>query len=71
MLNFAAIEQRAREAGRKVARLLCEQAASEPSQFAEQPRPRPECANACSGVIETRRLARRDSRIELNEARHY
>src|SRR6516165_5086921 len=70
-LNFAAIEQRAHEAGRKVARLLCEQAASEPSQSAEQPRPCPDCGHSCSGVIEARRLETRDGPIQLKEARHY
>jgi hypothetical protein len=70
-LNFAAIEQRAHQAGRKVARLLCEQAASKPSQSAEQPQPCPDCGQTCSGAIEARRLETRDGPIQLQEARHY
>jgi hypothetical protein len=65
-LNFAEIERRAHEAGRKLARRLCEQAATS----AEQPQPCPDCGRLCSGVIQTRRLETRDGPIELAEARH-
>ena len=36
-VNVAAIEDRAHEAGRKVARLLCEHAASQCAESAERP----------------------------------
>jgi hypothetical protein len=70
-LNFASIEERAHEAGRKVARLLCEQAASQASESAGQPRQCPDCGQLCSGEIEIRRLETRDGSIQLSEARHY
>ena len=69
-LSFAAIEQRAHEAGRKLARLLCEQAASQPAQSAQQPQPCPHCSQLCSGEIEARQLETRDGPIQLQEARH-
>jgi len=69
-LNFAEIERRAHEAGRKLARRLCEQATSPSATSAERPRPCPDCGRLCSGAVETRRLETRDGPIELAEARH-
>jgi hypothetical protein len=70
-LNFASIEQRAHDAGRKVARLLCEEAASQAAESAGQPQPCPDCGYLCSGESEIRRLETRDGSIQLKEARHY
>jgi hypothetical protein len=70
-LNFAEIERRAHEAGRKLARRLCERAASQPAAAStERPQPRPDCGLPCSGAIAVRRLETRDGPIELAEARH-
>ena len=70
-VNFAAIEQRAHEAGRKVARLLCEQTASQCAESAEQEQPCPGCGQACAGTIQERPLETRDGPISLKEARHF
>src|SRR6516165_11596422 len=69
-LDFATIEHRAHEAGQKVARLLCEQAASKQARTADQPQPCPDCGRLCAGSIERRELLTRDGPIELEEARH-
>src|SRR5262245_24906512 len=69
-LNFADIERRAHEAGRELARRLCEQAASRAAAAAERPRPCPDCGRPCAGEVEVRRLETRDGPIELAEARH-
>jgi hypothetical protein len=68
-LNFAEIERRAHEAGRKLARRLCEQAAAQTATSAEQPQPCPDCGQLCSAAIQTRRLETRDGPIELPEMR--
>ena len=70
-LNFAAIEQRAHEAGRMLARRLCEQAASQAAVSADRPQPCPDCGRPCAGEVEARRLETRDGPIDLDEARHY
>ena len=70
-LNFAAIEDRAHEAGRKVARLLCEQAASQCAESPQQPQACPDCGQLCPGTIEERPLETRDGSISLREARHH
>ena len=70
-VNFATIEDRAHEAGRKVARLLCEQAASQCAESAERPQACPDCGQLCSGTIEVRPLETRDGPVSLKEARHY
>ena len=70
-LNFAAIEQRAHEAGRKVARLLCERAASQCAESAQQEHACPDCGQPCAGTIDARPLETRDGPIPLKEARHY
>jgi hypothetical protein len=70
-LDFAAIEHRAHEAGRKVARLLCEQAASQCAGSAERPQACPDCGQLCAGAIEKRPLETRDGPISLREARHH
>jgi hypothetical protein len=62
-LSFAAIEQRAHEAGRKVARLLCEQTASQPASSAEEQQSCPDCGRSYSGEIEARQLETRDGPI--------
>ncbi len=69
-LDFATIEQRAHEAGRKVARLLCEQTASQCAESAEHEQPCPGCGQACAGTIQERPLETRDGPISLKEARH-
>jgi hypothetical protein len=69
-LNFADIERRAHEAGRELARRLCEQAASQAAVSAERPQPCPDCGRPCAGAVEARRLETRDGPIELAEARH-
>jgi hypothetical protein len=69
-LDFAAIEQRAHEAGCKVARLLCEQAASQCAESAQQPASCPDCGQSCAGTIQERLLETRDGPISLKEARH-
>jgi len=69
-LNFAAIEQRAHEAGRKVARLLCEQAASQCAESAQREQACPDCGQLCAGTIAERPLDTRDGPIPLKEARH-
>ena len=69
-LSFAEIERRAHEAGRELARRLCEQAASRAAASAERPRPCPDCGRPCAGEVEVRRLETRDGPIELAEARH-
>jgi hypothetical protein len=70
-LDFATIEQRAHEAGRKVARLLCEQAASQHAESAVRPQACPDCGQSCSGSIDERPLETRDGPIPFKEARHY
>jgi hypothetical protein len=69
-LDFAAIEQRAHEAGRQVARLLREQAASQGAESAERERACPDRGRSCAGTIEERPLETRDGPIRLKEARH-
>lgn len=69
-LDFATIEQRAHEAGQKVARLLCEKAASQQARSADQPQPCPDCGRLCTGSIVTRELITRDGPIQLEEARY-
>jgi hypothetical protein len=71
MVNFAAIEDRAHQAGRKVARLLCEQAASQCAASAERAQACPDCGQLCSGTIDKRPLETRDGPVLLKEARHY
>jgi hypothetical protein len=70
-MNFAAIEQRAHEAGRKLARLLCEEAASRCAESAERPATCPDCGQSCVGTMQERPLETRDGPIQLKEARHY
>ncbi len=69
-LDFATIEQRAHEAGRKVARRLSEQAASQCAESAEREHPCPDCGQSCAGTVEERLLETRDGPISLKEARH-
>jgi ribosomal protein L34E len=69
-LDFATIEQRAHQAGRKVARLLSEQAASQCAESAEREQPCPDCGQPCAGIVEGRPLEARDGPISLKEARH-
>lgn len=69
-LDFATIEQRAHEAGRKLACLLSEQAASQGAESAERPHPCPDCGQLCPGTIDERTLETRNGPITLEEARH-
>jgi hypothetical protein len=70
-LDLVAIERRAHEAGRKLARRLCEQAASQPAASAgHRPQPCPDCGRPSPGAIAPRRLETRHGPIELAEARH-
>jgi hypothetical protein len=69
-LDFATIEQRAHEAGRKLARQLSEQAASQCAESAEREQPCPDCGQLCAGTVEERPLDTRDGPISLKEARH-
>lgn len=69
-LDFATIERRAHEAGRKVARRLSEQAASQCAESAEREHPCPDCGQLCAGTVEERPLEARDGPISLKEAPH-
>ena len=69
-LDFVTIEQRAHEAGQRIARKLCEQFTSEQARTVQEPQPCPDCGRPCSGTIETRELLTRDGPIQLDEARH-
>lgn len=68
-LDFGTIEQRAHEAGRRIARGLCEQITAEQAQATDQPQPCPDCGQPCAGSIETRSLLTRDGPIQLDELR--
>ena len=69
-LDFAAIEPRAHEAGRKLARRLSEQAASRCAASAEREHPRPDRGRYGAATSDERPLEARDGPIRLEEARH-
>lgn len=68
-LDFATIEQRAHEAGQKIARTLCEQVAAEQAQTTDESQHCPECNQPCPSSIQTRELLTRDGPILLEEVR--
>ena len=68
-LDFATIEQRAHEVGRRIARQLAEEAAAKQAQATNGPQPCPDCQRPCLGSITTRELDTQDGAIELQEAR--
>ena len=70
-LDFATIEQRAHEVGRRVARRLTEQAAAEQAQTAREPQPCPDCREPCAGTIHTREFITQDGSIPLQEAKYF
>jgi hypothetical protein len=70
-LDFATIERRAHEAGRQIARGLCERITSEQARAVDPSQPCPDCHRHCSGSLEARELLTRDGPIQLREARHY
>ena len=70
-LDFATIEQRAHEVGRRVARQLAEKAAAKQASNTHQTQTCPDCKRSCSGAIETRELLTQDGPIQLQEAGHY
>jgi hypothetical protein len=53
-----------------VARLLCEQTASQCAESAEHEQPCPGCGQPCAGTIRERPLETRDGPISLREGRH-
>jgi hypothetical protein len=70
-LDFATIEQRAHEVGRRVARQLTEEAAAKQAQTCDKPQACPDCQRACAGSIENRELLTQDGSIQLQEAGHF
>jgi len=70
-LDFAIIEQRAHEVGRRVARRLAEQAVAKQAENARDPQPCPDCRRLCDGAVATRELTTRDGPIQLREAVHH
>ena len=67
-LDFATIERRSHEVGRRVARRLLEEAAAKQAEDAHQPQSCPDCQRPCDGTIETRELITQDGPIQLQEA---
>ena len=70
-LDFATLERHAHEAGREIARRLCEQITLEQARSVTQSQPCPDCHQSCSGSLERRELLTRDGPIQLDEAKHY
>ena len=66
-LDFATIERRSHEVGRRIARRLLEEAAAKQAEDAHQPRPCPDCQRPSRGTIETRDLLTQDGPIQLQE----
>lgn len=67
-LDFATIERRSHEVGRRVARRLLEEAAARQAEDACESRPCPDCRRPCRGTVETRELISQDGPIQLQEA---
>ena len=67
-LDFAEIERRSHEVGRRVARRLLEEAAAKQAEDACESRPCPDCRRPCRGTVETRELISQDGPIQLQEA---
>ena len=70
-LDFATLERRAHEAGRQIARTLCEQIAPEQARSVDPFQPCPDCLLPCAGSLEAREILTRDGPIQLDEAKHY
>src|SRR5262245_53371974 len=70
-LDFATIEQRAHEMGRRVARRLAEEAAAKQALALDGPQPCPDCQRSCERSIATRPLETQDGAIQLQEAEYY
>src|SRR3974390_3481392 len=70
-LDFATIEQRAHEVGRRVAQRLTEEAAAKQAESAAEPQPCPNCQRLCTGSVEAREFLTQDGPICLQEAEHY
>lgn len=70
-LDFATIEQRAHEVGRRVARRLVEEAAAKQAESADTSQACPTCKRDCSGSVESREFLTQDGTIQLQEAEHY
>jgi hypothetical protein len=56
-LDFATIERRSHEVGRRVARRLSEEAAARQAENVSDPHPCPDCQRPCRGTIETTEFA--------------
>lgn len=70
-LDFATIEQRAHEVGRKVAQRLAREAAAQQAQTADIPQPCPDCRRDSPGVVQSRPFLIQDGSISLPEAAHF
>lgn len=68
-LDFAEIERRSHEVGRRVARRLTEEALAEQARARQGPRECPECGTPVAGVVVPRDLETRDGVISLDEIR--
>ena len=70
-LDFATIEQRSHQVGRKVAQRLAQEAAALQAQTAESPQPCPDCGQSCAGTLQERPFLIQDGSISLPEAAHF
>lgn len=70
-VDFGTIEECAHQAGRALARKICEQAAAEQAQSADEPAACPKCERLFPGQVAQRRLQTKDGTIDLAEAKHY
>lgn len=70
-LDFATVEQRAHEVGRRVARQLAEDAAAKQAQALEGPQPCPTCERPSPRSIKARELLTQDGAISLQETECY
>lgn len=70
-LDFATIEQRAHEVGRKVAQRLARDAAAQQAQSADVPQPCPDCGRDSPGAVRSRPFLIQDGSISLPEAEHF
>jgi hypothetical protein len=70
-VDFGTIEERAHEAGRALARRICEQAAADQARSADELVACPACERLSSGEVAKRPLQTKDGTIDLAEAKHY
>ena len=70
-LDFATIERRAHEVGRKVAQRLARDAAAHQARTADTPRPCPDCGRDSPGAVRSRPFLIQDGSISLPEAEHF